>query len=303
MATADAIAKALGARRVGSSWMARCPAHEDRAPSLSIRAGNGDQALVYCHAGCDQARVVATLRSLGVWDGRPSSIDQLESNWPGASSLEKKHADHDRPSRLRAASRIWRSSESLIGSPAEIYLRSRGLQALGKQCGLRFHPRLRHPSGGHWPALIGIVLRGHDGKPLGVHRTFLADDGIGKAPVEPQKMMLGPCRGGAVRLEWADKTVMVGEGLESCLSAMQATGLPAWAALSTSGLRALSLPNELRRVIVLADGDRPGEEAAEAAAFRWKREGRSVRIARPPEGCDFNDLLMVDSPDSSAARR
>jgi DNA primase len=73
---------------------------------------------------------------------------------------------------------------------------------------------------------------------------------------------------------------------------MQATGRPAWAALSTSGLRALNLPETAREVIVLADGDDPGEEAAREAALRWKREGRSVRIARPPRGADFNDLLL-----------
>ena len=56
---------------------------------------------------------------------------------------------------------------------------------------------------------------------------------------------------------------MVGEGIESCLAAMQARGLPAWAALSTSGLLALDLPKDVRDVIVLADGDDAGEAAAQ----------------------------------------
>lgn len=85
---------------------------------------------------------------------------------------------------------------------------------------------------------------------------------------------------------------MVGEGIETCLAAMQATGLPAWSALSTSGLRTLELPVEVSEVIVLADGDQPGDAAALDAARRWKREGRTVRIARPPDGMDFNDLLL-----------
>ena len=118
--------------------------------------------------------------------------------------------------------------------------------------------------------------------PLAIHRTFLARDGGGKAPVDPAKMMLGPCRGGAVRLAQPDALLMVGEGIETCLAAMQATGNPAWAALSTSGLRALDLPRDVRDVIVLADGDEPGEAAAQDCARRWKREGRRVRIARPP---------------------
>jgi putative DNA primase/helicase len=49
-------------------------------------------------------------------------------------------------------------------------------------------------------------------------------------------------------------------------------------------------------VIVLADGDEPGEAAARDCARRWKRDGRRVRIARPPQGMDFNDLLKARTP-------
>ncbi len=48
--------------------------------------------------------------------------------------------------------------------------------------------------------MVALVTAGADDRPLAIHRTFLAHDGRGKAPVDPQKMMLGPCRGGAVRL-------------------------------------------------------------------------------------------------------
>jgi hypothetical protein len=127
---------------------------------------------------------------------------------------------------------------------------------------------------------------------MAVCRTFLCREAKGKAPVEPQKMMLGPSRGGAVRLGSPGDMLMIGEGIETCLAAMQATGNPTWAALSTSGLRGLDLPDSVRQVIVLADGDGPGETAAHAAALRWRREGRRVRIARPPRGLDFNDMLL-----------
>jgi putative DNA primase/helicase len=109
-------------------------------------------------------------------------------------------------------------------------------------------------------------------------------------------MMFGPCRGGVVRLAEPGEVLMVGEGIETCLAAMQATGHAVWAALSTSGLRALDLPRGARDVIVLADGDEPGEAAARDCAQRWKREGRRVRIARPPHGMDFNNLLKARAP-------
>ena len=65
--TAETIARALRGRKIGREWMARCPAHDDRTPSLSIRDTDGGQVLVHCHAGCDQGRVIATLRMLGLW--------------------------------------------------------------------------------------------------------------------------------------------------------------------------------------------------------------------------------------------
>jgi hypothetical protein len=144
--------------------------------------------------------------------------------------------------------------------------------------------------------MVALVKRGSDGTALAIHRTFLARDGSGKAPVEPQKMMLGPRRGGAVLLALPGEVLMVGEGIETCRAAMEATGHPAWAALSTSGLRSLELPKDVGDVIVLADGDEAGEAAARDCALRWKREGRRVRIARPPQGLDFNDMLLGRAP-------
>lgn len=64
--TAEAIAQALGGRRSGSQYVAPCPAHEDRNPSLSITERNG-LPLVHCHAGCPQAKLIAALRTLGIW--------------------------------------------------------------------------------------------------------------------------------------------------------------------------------------------------------------------------------------------
>jgi hypothetical protein len=113
--------------------------------------------------------------------------------------------------------------------------------------------------------MVALVTRGVDPEPLAVHRTFLASDGAGKAAIESPKMMLGPCRGGAVRLAAASDVLMIGDGIETCLAAMLASGHPAWAALSTSGLRALDLPKEVGDVIVLADGDDPARRPREIA--------------------------------------
>jgi phage/plasmid primase-like uncharacterized protein len=134
-----------------------------------------------------------------------------------------------------------------------------------------------------------------DGELIGIHRTFLRPDGSGKADLDPDKAMLGRARGGAVWLALAAETLMVAEGIETAAAAMQVSALPAWAALSTSGMVGLVLPPVVRTVVILADNDRngAGERAARSAAQRWLVEGRRVRLAMPPiPGTDFNDVIQ-----------
>ncbi|HXG31930.1 MAG TPA: hypothetical protein VNJ11_01085 [Bryobacteraceae bacterium] len=64
--SAEEIARALSGRRSGRGWVARCPAHDDHTPSLSIAERDG-RLLVHCHAGCPQAAVIEALRALGLW--------------------------------------------------------------------------------------------------------------------------------------------------------------------------------------------------------------------------------------------
>jgi hypothetical protein len=288
--TAETIARALGGRKTGQSWMACCPAHDDREPSLSIRDAEG-KALVCCHAGCLQRNVIAALKARGLWDGK------TRSNLCGANRRKgaERRPDPQLPDRSAAALAIWDRTGAAAGTPIEAYLATRGL-TLPLPPSIRFHSGLKHPSGGMWPCMVALVAGGIDDTPLAIHRTFLAHDGADKAPVNPARMMLGPCRGGAVRLGEPNDVLMVGEGIETCLAAMQATGNPAWAALSTAGMRALDPPDTVREVIVLADGDDPGEAAAHDCALRWNREGCRVRIARPPRGLDFNDVLLGRMP-------
>jgi putative DNA primase/helicase len=132
-----------------------------------------------------------------------------------------------------------------------------------------------------------------DGELIGLSRTWLIRDdrGIWR---RRDRAMLGRAGGGAVRLAPAAEALMVAEGIETGLAAMQATAQPAWAALSAGGIERLALPPSVRIVVILADHDRSGtgERAARTAAQRWLAEGRRVRIALPPEpGTDMADVL------------
>jgi putative DNA primase/helicase len=65
--TAALIVRALKARRSGTGSMAKCPAHDDNNPSLSIREVDG-KVLVHCHAGCSQSAVIDALKAMELWE-------------------------------------------------------------------------------------------------------------------------------------------------------------------------------------------------------------------------------------------
>jgi hypothetical protein len=58
---ARVLARVQGVRRNGTGWTARCPAHDDRTPSLSIAQGDDGRVLLKCHAGCTHKEIAAAL--------------------------------------------------------------------------------------------------------------------------------------------------------------------------------------------------------------------------------------------------
>ena len=56
------ISRLEGVRQTGPDrWLARCPAHADKSPSLSIRELPDGRALVHCFAGCPTNDVLAAV--------------------------------------------------------------------------------------------------------------------------------------------------------------------------------------------------------------------------------------------------
>jgi putative DNA primase/helicase len=280
--SAAEIAAALDGNPSGDGWVARCPAHDDRTPSLSISEHAG-RILVRCFAGCSQTAVITALRERGLWRSAGS----------GRTVPRKRERNNSRE-RTDVALRIWRQAQPAVGTFVESYLRTRGIMLHVMPETLR-HARLHHKDSGQiLPAMVAAV-QDVSGDIVAIHRTFLRSDGTAKAGTGRAKMMLGPTAGGAVRLTEAGECLAIAEGVETALSVHIATGLPAWAALSTSGIRSLKLPALplASDVIIAADADDSGAglAAAQCAATRWQAEGRRVRIALPPVGMDFNDVL------------
>ena len=86
---AETLARALGGRRTGSHWMAPCPTHEDKDPSLSIRDADNGKVLVHCHAGCDQSVVIDELRSRGLWDSAGDHCQRPATRHSPTASLHR----------------------------------------------------------------------------------------------------------------------------------------------------------------------------------------------------------------------
>jgi hypothetical protein len=65
--------QAVKARAAGH-WQARCPAHADLTPSLSVSEGDDGRALVHCHAGCSPEAICAavSLASRDLFPARPA---------------------------------------------------------------------------------------------------------------------------------------------------------------------------------------------------------------------------------------
>ena len=291
--------------RAGREWKGCCPFHPDRSPSFTIYA---DDRRYQCFGGgCDaQGDVIDfVMRLYGV--KMREAIDMLDGG--ALRELEQHRAPAKPKADMRlVAQRIVADSVPIEGTPAAVYLRSRGITMDLPQT-LRF-ARLAPPKipgngvlaangPGLLPTLVAIVTDAA-GELVAVQRTYLTEDGR-KAPTrvtendrKPKvKYSLGNVIGGSIQLGPPSASMLVCEGLEDGLTLAQGLGRSVWVAAGTSMMPAIVFPQIVRSVVIGADGNSPGETAAQKAAEAYAKAGLSVRIMRPtPPFVDFNAELM-----------
>lgn len=249
------------------------------------------------------------------WRGRGQPVARPASR-PSVRPAAARDDRADRDRRAAAALGLFLAGRRLVrGDPVDGYLRGRGidLALLGRQPGaLRYHPELMTDDR-YFPAMVALIQDPLNGKPIGVHRTFLArqpSGGWGKAAIEAPKKVLGGMRGGWIPLSRGasgrplpeapgDDILALAEGIEDALTVALAE--PAWrvgAVVCAGNFVWTRWPTNVRRVRICADNDPPGSPAAEAvmaAAAALAGSGREVAIIRPPEGYkDLNALLRHD---------
>ena len=204
--------------------------------------------------------------------------------------IERQHqAEREALHKRQDALKIWLKGAPIArGDIVDRYLLIRGidLRRLGRAPrALRTHPLLHHLEGGDWPAMVAAVCD-PQGRHCATHRTWLADGPnfafedyrrATKAPVSNPKMTLGAYAGGCIRLSrgitgkpWAEmvpgEPLMIGEGIEDCLSAMlDEHDYRAVCALSLSSMMTLDLPETVGDV--------------------WCCCSKGIPPARRPTGC------------------
>ncbi|TAN10032.1 MAG: hypothetical protein EPN34_12365 [Burkholderiaceae bacterium] len=286
-----------------------CPADRDtwwRIVGSALEAGiDEDEVLTWCESGpgfnCIDAR--STIRSLARrgHSGRSGSLFRLarDRGWRG----EYRHAPRRpvqavQPDALRTklsdwGRKLWRECQP-IGGIAAAYLTARNCVLPPVDGALRWHPKLKHPSGHVGPALVALVTNALTREPISLHRTWIT--ATGKADVQPARLYLAghDLTDGVIRL-WPDELVTYGlgiaEGIETALSL--AWGFtPVWAMLDAGHLSGFKPLPGIETLAIACDNDPAGIKASRECSERWSAAGADVIVTRQ-EVNDLNDVLEV----------
>lgn len=271
-------ARGLRPKRSGKGWSARCPAHEDRAPSLSVTEGGDGRAVLHCHARCSFDAVV---RALG---------------------LEQTDLFADEPAGRRDRPKRTRSSASTLTRTAVAKPR-KAAPPKGASTWQAALPRSLGKPAAHWPYLdangttVGYAVRWN--KPDGTKETIrpvsAAPGGgwIAEAMPEPRPIFNLP------NVIAAD-LVLVVEG-EKAAASINALGLVA--TTSSMGAQAAGKadwgPLAGKRVVILPDHDEAGEDyVVDVTRLATDAGAKSVSVVRLadhwpacPEGGDVADWI------------
>jgi len=321
----EALARELlpAGRRDGASWRVGSVGN-DKGGSVNIELRGARMGLWMDHA-TGEAGDALDLVAAVLFAGDKRDAYRWSHGWLGLGDLgavqlrraqmEEAQPDGrdeaDQAEAQRRARAMWLgASPDIDGTPAGLYLAARGIDVARLD---RFPRSLRFaPS--HFcaevnerlPAMLAAITD-LSGAHIATHQTWLWQDPRGfwrKAQVETPKKIRGRFAGGAIRLrkgasgkrlvEAPDEIVAIGEGIETCLSvAVAMPELRVLAACSLGNMGSVVLPDQIRRVVLLADNDdRPkAQQMLHRAVDSHLAAGREVRVARSPRGKDFNDAL------------
>ncbi len=300
MTLAKNIAHVLGngkEQKNGTGWLTCCPVHGDEKPSLSIRDKGGSSGppdiTVKCHAGCDFRAVKDEIRARGLmpkWE--PASKQQRPHNGSKTSAEERKK---------NLVPYIWKQSRKDTEAQ-EVIKAAFAFRGIDLE---EIHPNMRLNEYKGKRSIVCAMqypLETKDAEePLALHMTLLNTKGE-KTGTRYQ----GEKKGLAVLLYNDDDRLIIGEGLETTLSAIQATKYSGMVCGDAGNLAAVTrITDRFSKVYILVDSDTKeknctGQRAALEAAenIAQANKGASVFLVTSDDSCftgqpikkDFNDL-------------
>lgn len=252
------------AKRCGAGWMAQCPAHDDRRPSLAITEGEDGRVLIHCHAGCPPEEVCAAV-GLCMADLMPTD-DTL---------------CRDR-GRVKVKPDAYASSKDAVAALDRQFGRP---SATWTYCNVHGQP-------------VGLVLRWDRPSDKDIRPVSQCANGwrIGAMPA-PRPLYRLP------EIVRSVERVYVVEG-EKAADAMRSLGLVATTSAGGANAPQLTDWHHLagRDVVIVPDNDPPGHKYAKTVAELVTRAGaKSVRILdlavhapALPEHGDIADIVADD---------
>ncbi len=233
----------------------------------------------------------------GLWfdheNGQGGSL--LQRGPPNADAIDhREQSSKDASNRQTAALDIWEKGLDPIGTPAERYLARRGLRP-GSYVGgraIRYHPSLYY-DGSYLPGMVALYRDIVTDEACGLHRTFFDRQGH-----KLDRRMLGRVRNAAIKLDSDEDVVtglVIGEGIETCLSARQLGWSPCWALGSAGAIANFPVLGALGSVDALTIAAEPDEASSRAISqclARWLAAGREINVIKSQLPGDLNDLLQ-----------
>ncbi|EJF98595.1 hypothetical protein MEI_00418 [Bartonella vinsonii subsp. arupensis Pm136co] len=123
---ARGITNALRGVWYGAYGLAHCPAHDDRSPSLAISNGNDGRLLLHCYAGCSFKEIIQALKNIGLIE-KQVCFDHKTSCYNLSFSKQVCCEDNKAKQKAERAQKIWKQSQPIKETLAELYLRKRGI--------------------------------------------------------------------------------------------------------------------------------------------------------------------------------
>jgi putative DNA primase/helicase len=304
------IALALNGVVSGRQVLAPGPGHSPLDRSLAVRPSPEapDGVLIHSHAGDDWRECREYVRSrlgLPAWqpgDGnerqRTIAFTHVEKWDLGVvdAEAEDRYRSEDDLLRIQRVQKIWNEAD-VRGRAGNEYLRTRALELSDDVAGevVRFHRGVpwRNENTGqteYIACLIAAFRSIDDGEITAIHRIRVDRPALWP---KTERRMLGIVRRAAVQLGASiEGKLAIGEGVETCLAAMQFGIGPAWALGSVGAISFFPVLDRVSQLTILAEAGDASRRAVQICGRRWRRASRRVLVSRSQVGSDHNDALM-----------